>query len=50
QIKRAYKTIYHSGLKLADALAQLSSDAPSAEVQNIIHFFENSKRGVTAHR
>lgn len=49
-VKRAYKTIYHSGLGLAQALEKLESEPQTAEVENIIHFFKESRRGVTAHR
>ena len=49
-IKRAYKTIYHSGLSLAQALEQLESEVHGCEIASIIEFFKQSKRGVTTHR
>ncbi|WCL51396.1 acyl-ACP--UDP-N-acetylglucosamine O-acyltransferase [Leptospira sp. GIMC2001] len=50
-IKATYKVIYHSGLNTKQALAKLKSEnSPIPEVQNIIRFFETSKRGVTDHR
>ncbi|MCP3661808.1 MAG: acyl-ACP--UDP-N-acetylglucosamine O-acyltransferase [Gammaproteobacteria bacterium] len=49
-IKRAYKTLYQSKLNISQALAQLKSENQPAEVAQIINFFEQSDRGVTAHR
>jgi len=49
-IKQAYKVIYKSGLKPAEALAQLKADEPTEEVQHIIRFIEASDRGIISHR
>ncbi|MDH5361341.1 MAG: acyl-ACP--UDP-N-acetylglucosamine O-acyltransferase [Gammaproteobacteria bacterium] len=49
-VKRAYKTIYHSGLSLAQALERLESEPQTIELENIIRFFKQSRRGVTSHR
>ncbi len=49
-IKRAYHTLYQSGLNIGQALALLKSQPQIPEVEQIIHFFERSTRGVTAHR
>ncbi|VAX06124.1 Acyl-[acyl-carrier-protein]--UDP-N-acetylglucosamine O-acyltransferase [hydrothermal vent metagenome] len=49
-IKRAYKTIYKTGLKPSEALAKLKADNPPEEVQLIIRFFEAAKRGIISHR
>ncbi|MDH5184970.1 MAG: acyl-[acyl-carrier-protein]--UDP-N-acetylglucosamine O-acyltransferase, partial [Gammaproteobacteria bacterium] len=49
-VKRAYKTIYHSGLGLGQALEKLEAEPQTSEVENIIRFFKESRRGVTAHR
>ena len=49
-IKRAYKTIYKSGLKPAEALEKLKADNPTEETLHIIRFFEASNRGVISHR
>jgi UDP-N-acetylglucosamine acyltransferase len=46
-LKRAYRTLYRSGLALADARAQL--EAQSAEcrhVRALVEFLERSKRGI----
>ncbi len=49
-IKNSYKTLFKSGLNTSQALAQLKHEAHGSEVAAIIDFFEQSKRGVTAHR
>ena len=49
-IKQAYKVLYKSGLKPAEALAQLKAADPTEEVQHIIRFFEASDRGIISHR
>ena len=49
-IKRAYRLIYKSGLKLAAALERLKSEEPSEAVDHIVRFIEGSKRGLIDHR
>jgi len=49
-IKRVYKTIYHSGLNTKQALQELRKETYSPDVEQVIKFFESSKRGVTDHR
>jgi UDP-N-acetylglucosamine acyltransferase len=49
-IKQSYKTLYHAGLNTSQALAQLKQSASTTEQASIIRFFEQSERGVTAHR
>ncbi|WP_435685228.1 acyl-ACP--UDP-N-acetylglucosamine O-acyltransferase [Sedimenticola selenatireducens] len=49
-IKQTYKILYHSGLNTSQALAQLKQENSTPESANIIRFFEQSDRGVTAHR
>lgn len=50
-IKATYKTIYHSKMNTKQAIAKLKEEnSPLPEVQKIIQFFENSKRGVSDHR
>jgi len=49
-IKQTYKILYHSGLNTSQALEQLQQEPVCAEAEKIIHFFEQSERGVTAHR
>jgi UDP-N-acetylglucosamine acyltransferase len=45
-IKRAYKTLYRSGLNFTQAIAQLEQEDFIPEVTEIIEFFRSSKRGV----
>ena len=46
-LKRAYKTVYHSGLKLEDALTELARMAPSSpEVAHFADFIKASKRSI----
>ncbi len=49
-IKRAYKILYKSGLSLDAALDRLRSGDYSTEVEHIVQFFEQSKRGILSHR
>ncbi len=49
-IKRSYKMLFKSGLNTSLALEQLKGEEFGAEVSTIIDFFEQSQRGVTAHR
>ncbi|MCW8921210.1 MAG: acyl-ACP--UDP-N-acetylglucosamine O-acyltransferase [Sedimenticola sp.] len=49
-IKQTYKIIYHADLNISQALAALKSSDPIDETDLIIRFFEQSARGVTAHR
>ena len=51
RIKRAYRLIYKSGLRLAEALVQLEAEQPvPEEIRHIIDFFRGSQRGVISHR
>jgi UDP-N-acetylglucosamine acyltransferase len=46
-LKIAYRTLFHSGMKLKDALAQLrSSGTLTSEVEELVRFIETSERGV----
>jgi UDP-N-acetylglucosamine acyltransferase len=46
-LKRAYRTLYRSGLTLEDARRDLESQASTcAEVRPILDFLSNSKRGI----
>ena len=46
-LKRAYRTLYRSGLPLEEAKRQLGEQAGHcAEVKPILQFLENSKRGI----
>ena len=46
-IRRAYKLIFRSGLKLDDAISQLKTEFPENEdIQHMVRFIENSQRGL----
>ena len=47
-LKKAYRTIFRSGLTLEKAIKQLSEDEISRipEVQHLLQFIQNSKRGI----
>jgi UDP-N-acetylglucosamine acyltransferase len=49
-IKRAYRTLYKSGLSRTDAMARLRAGPPDEHVQAIIEFVEASRRGLVSHR
>ncbi len=47
EIRRAYKLIFRSGLKLDDALSRLRRELPeSKDVQHMVEFIEGSERGL----
>lgn len=46
-IKRAYKLMFHSGLRVADAVARIRAEIPGVpEVERFVTFIERSERGV----
>jgi UDP-N-acetylglucosamine acyltransferase len=46
-LKRAYRVMFHSGLKVADAVARAQREVPaSREVQTFLAFIQASERGV----
>lgn len=46
-LKRAYRIVFRSGLKLADAVARVQQEvAPSREVEKLLSFVQASERGV----
>jgi len=45
-IKRAYKTLYNSGLNFSQAIQQIKQEEMLPEVAEIVDFFDSSKRGV----
>lgn len=49
-IKRAYRVIYKSDLRLEAALQRLEAEDPGDEVRHIVRFFRASRRGVIPHR
>jgi UDP-N-acetylglucosamine acyltransferase len=45
-LKRAYKLLYQSGLKLKDALSRIETEAPTEHTQHLVAFIRSSKRGI----
>lgn len=46
-LKRAYKTLFQSGLKVADAIAQVrAGESLCPEVERLLSFAESSERGI----
>src|SRR6266550_2122942 len=45
-IKRAYRYLYRSHLKLADALSRIEQDIPTNETLELVEFIRNSRRGI----
>lgn len=46
EINRAFKLIYRSGLNVSQAVEAIKRELFSAEVGHLIHFIEESKRGI----
>ena len=44
-VKEAYKTLFFTGLRQADALAKIRAGKPGPEVSMVLDFIEGSKRG-----
>lgn len=47
EIKSAYKTIFNSGLTVAEAMDQIDASNPLKEAKEFVDFIKNSKRGIT---
>ena len=45
-LKQAFRILYHSGLKLADALARIETEVPTPETRHLAAFIRSSQRGV----
>ena len=45
-LKRAYRLLYLSGLRLTEALARIESECDSEAVRQLIRFVRSSKRGI----
>jgi UDP-N-acetylglucosamine acyltransferase len=45
-IKKAYKILYRSGLKLEDAIARIEAEVPGEHGAHLIRFIRRSKRGI----
>ncbi len=45
-LKRAYRILYKSGLKLKDALARIEAEVPTEQTLHLVAFIRSSKRGI----
>ena len=45
-IKSAYRILYRSGLKLAEALAKIEAEVPGEHARHLVEFVRSSKRGI----
>jgi UDP-N-acetylglucosamine acyltransferase len=45
-LKRAYRILYRSNLKLEDALTRIESEVPSEHTRHLVAFIRRSKRGI----
>lgn len=46
RLRRAYKTLYRSGLRLEEALGELRKDVEHPEIARLLHFLEGSRRSI----
>ena len=45
-LKRAFKILYRSGLKLTDALDRVLAECGTAHVRHLVDFVKRSERGI----
>ena len=45
-LKKAYRILYRSGLKLEDALARIETELPTPETLHLVNFIRRSERGI----
>ena len=45
-LKKAYQTLYRSGLKLEEALSQIEAEMPTPETLHLVKFIRASERGI----
>ena len=45
-LKKAYRVLYRSGLKLRDALARIEAEVPTPEALHLVGFIRGSQRGI----
>lgn len=49
-LKAAYRLLYRSGLKLAEALRRIEGELPGEHTAHLVRFIRNSKRGIARER
>ena len=45
-LKKAYKILYRSGLKLEEALRRIESEIPTEHTLHLVRFIRSSERGI----
>jgi UDP-N-acetylglucosamine acyltransferase len=45
-IRKAYKVLYSSNLKLNDALSRIETEEPTSDTRHLVEFIRRSKRGI----
>ena len=45
-LKKAYRLLYRSGLKLEEALSRIETEVPTAEARHLVEFVRRSERGI----
>jgi UDP-N-acetylglucosamine acyltransferase len=45
-LKRAYRILFRSGLKQAEALRRMEEELPSPEIEHLVRFISGSERGI----
>jgi UDP-N-acetylglucosamine acyltransferase len=45
-LKKAYKLLYRSGLKLEDALKRIEEELPTEHTRHLVGFIRSSERGI----
>jgi UDP-N-acetylglucosamine acyltransferase len=45
-LKKAYRILYRSGMKLRDALARIETAIPTPETLHLVSFIRRSERGI----
>jgi UDP-N-acetylglucosamine acyltransferase len=48
EIKEAYRLLYRAGLNVEQALAKIAGEFKSKEIQHLVRFIRESKRGICA--
>jgi len=49
-LKKAYKLLYRSNLKLQEALARIEAECPTEHTLHLVRFIRSSQRGITRER
>ncbi|MFW5824948.1 MAG: acyl-[acyl-carrier-protein]--UDP-N-acetylglucosamine O-acyltransferase, partial [Marinobacter sp.] len=47
ELRRAYRTLYRTGLRTGEAATRLEAQSPSVEVSELLDFLRTSERGLS---